>query len=45
MSHERRRIHVLVVRKLRSIWVLLSIGIGDSLIQSAPHSNVIGQIR
>ena len=43
--HEWRRIHaLLVVSKLRSIRVLLRVGVSDGLIKSASHRDVIGEV-
>lgn len=46
LRHHRRGIHrLLVVGELWSVRVLLSIGIGDGLIQGAPHGDVVRQVR
>lgn len=38
-------IHLLrVVRELGSVGVLLGVGVSDSLIEGAPHGNVVGEV-
>ena len=43
--HERRGIHVLLVMsELRSVRILLCVGIGDGLIKRTPHGDMVGKI-